>query len=71
MNMTYTFSANAQRLRAQESHEGEVHCASCTHTVKARVTGGGRRPFVVPGQKCPRCQGSLDAAYILAPAKAA
>lgn len=42
-----------------------VHCPMCTHTVDADIVQLGRRVFVKPGQKCPRCSGSLDASYIL------
>jgi uncharacterized protein (UPF0212 family) len=46
-------------------HKGAVHCPICTHTVDADVVQVGRRLMVKPGQKCPRCSSSLDAAYIL------
>lgn len=42
-----------------------VHCPICTHTVEARVITTRKRSFVKPGQKCPRCNSSLDAAYVL------
>jgi uncharacterized protein (UPF0212 family) len=45
--------------------QGSVHCPMCTHNVDAVVVSSGRRAHVKPGQKCPRCSGSLDAAYIL------
>ncbi len=45
--------------------KGAVHCPSCTHNVEADVVHQGRRFFVKPGQKCPRCSSTLDAAYIL------
>jgi uncharacterized protein (UPF0212 family) len=45
--------------------KGAVHCPMCTHTVDAEVVQFGRRTYVQPGQKCPRCASSLDAAYIL------
>ncbi len=44
---------------------GKVYCPSCTHTVDARVVQTPRRAVVEPGQRCPRCSGSLDAGYIL------
>ena len=50
---------------------GKVYCPICTHTVDALVTTNARHPFVVLGQKCPRCKGSLDAGYIMVPARAA
>lgn len=47
-----------------------VYCTLCTRTVDAIVTVvtntiGKRRLGVKPGQKCSRCGGSLDAAYVL------
>jgi uncharacterized protein (UPF0212 family) len=45
--------------------KGYVHCPICTHTVEAQVVSGGRYPIVRPGQKCPRCNSTLDAAYVL------
>jgi hypothetical protein len=49
---------------------GPVYCPACTHTVTAKVVIARRRGFpmsawTVPGQKCDRCQGSLDAAVVL------
>lgn len=44
---------------------GAVHCPICTHTVSAEVVHAGKRLFIRPGQKCPRCSSTLDAAYIL------
>lgn len=47
------------------THMGAVHCPMCTHNVEAEVVQTGRRMIVKPGQKCARCSGNLDAAYIL------
>lgn len=44
---------------------GAVHCPICTHSVAADLAQQGRRMFIKPGQKCPRCSSTLDAAYIL------
>ncbi len=44
---------------------GAVHCPMCTHSVEAAIVHQGRRMFIKPGQKCPRCSSTLDAAYIL------
>ena len=44
---------------------GKVYCPSCTHAVDARVVQKPRRAVVEPGQRCPRCSGSLDASHIL------
>ncbi len=43
---------------------GKVYCPICTHTVEAELERGENRIQVRPGQKCPRCAGSLDAGYI-------
>jgi len=48
-----------------------VHCPICTHTVEALVVTAGQRKFVQAGQKCPRCQASLDAAYVISYGRAA
>lgn len=50
---------------------GAVHCPICTHTVEARVVMSRKRSQVKPGQKCPRCSSSLDAAYVLGFGRAA
>lgn len=47
-----------------------VYCPACTHTVEAKSVSVYRRGYrithaTVPGQKCPRCGGSLDAAVVL------
>jgi len=49
---------------------GPVYCPACSHTVDAKVVSVRRRGFppsawTVPGQKCKRCTGSLDAAVVL------
>jgi transposase-like protein len=51
--------------------KGTVHCPICTHTVEAEVISTRRRAFSKPGQKCPRCSATLDAAYVLRFEKAA
>ena len=48
-----------------------VYCLICTHTVDAEIVPMGRRLFVRPGQKCPRCSSSLDAAYVAVERRAA
>jgi uncharacterized protein (UPF0212 family) len=45
--------------------KGSVYCFTCTHNVEAELIPAGRRTLVRPGQKCPRCSGSLDAAYVV------
>ena len=47
-----------------------AYCPACTHVVEARVVSSQRRGYrlthtTVPGQKCSRCSGSLDAAVVL------
>ena len=50
---------------------GRVHCPMCTHTVDAQLEQHRRYSVVKPGQKCPRCGGSLDAGWIVGVLKAA
>jgi uncharacterized protein (UPF0212 family) len=48
---------------------GKVYCTLCTRTVEAEVVSAESRrsPLrVAPGQKCPRCSASLDAAFVIA-----
>ena len=67
-NLTRNKAAETATLA--EVRPSKVYCTLCTRTVDASVTVGsnmlGRRQLrVVAGQKCPRCSGSLDAAYVL------
>lgn len=60
----------ATAVKARPSLAVKVYCTLCTRTVEAvvRLTTsivGKRRLAVAPGQKCPHCTGSLDAAYVL------
>ncbi len=43
----------------------QVQCPICTHSVPADAGANGRRLMVLRGQKCRRCQASLDAAAVL------
>jgi hypothetical protein len=43
----------------------QVYCPICTHTVEAEAGLEGKRPTVVPGQKCSRCASSLDAGLVI------
>jgi len=49
---------------------GMVYCTLCTRTVGAEITvqqdarSRKARLRVAPGQKCPRCSASLDAAFV-------
>lgn len=57
--------------RAWKETNGEVHCPICTRTVEAVVLVSGKSAKVKPGQRCPRCHSSLDAAWVVMQAKAA
>jgi len=48
-----------------------VHCPICTHNVPASIEVVKKRIRVVPGQKCLRCQSTLDAAVVLPQLQAA
>jgi uncharacterized protein (UPF0212 family) len=60
---------NSNKVQMKNSitaeYSASVHCPMCTHTVHATVSAHGRSVRVKPGQKCPRCSSSLDAAYVL------
>jgi hypothetical protein len=58
---------------AAKTQPGKVYCPICTHTVDAEIQfpPQHRRAIVKPGQKCPRCSGSLDAGYIFTVGRAA
>jgi hypothetical protein len=45
--------------------EGFAHCPMCTHTVPAQILTARKGAWVKPGQKCSRCNGTLDAAYVI------
>ena len=53
-----------QMLTKQE-FKGSVHCPICTHNVEADVVMVRKATYAKPGQKCPRCSASLDAAYVM------
>ena len=61
--------ANMAALLERKLVTGRVYCPICTHTVEADLMpverGLTRTMKVLPGQKCGRCSGLLDAAYIL------
>ena len=44
---------------------GMAHCPICTHTVPAELDLRGKRARVAEGQRCPRCQSSLEVAVIV------
>ena len=58
-------------LEMEKVTRGQVHCPICTHTVAADIDIIRKRPRVVPGQKCPRCASTLDAAFVLEVLRAA
>ena len=60
--MTTTVMKPRTTLRA---FKGTVFCPMCTHTVPATVLSAGRAAKVAPGQKCPRCNSTLDAGSVL------
>jgi hypothetical protein len=43
----------------------QVYCPICTHTVEAEAGLEGKKPTVVPGQKCSRCASALDAGLVI------
>jgi hypothetical protein len=45
--------------------KGWAYCPICTHVVETPVVAAGRRTLVKPGQKCPRCSSSLEAASVV------
>jgi hypothetical protein len=51
--------------------KGSVYCYMCTHTVEADIVTAGRIVRVKPGQKCPRCSGSLDSGSVVRLSQAA
>lgn len=45
---------------------GILYCPICTRYVDGEVVRNGKKKaVVVPGQKCPRCSSSLDAATVV------
>ena len=52
-------------LPTPRESKGFAYCPICTHTVEAQVILSGKRAWVKPGQKCPRCRSSLEAASVL------
>ncbi len=51
-------------VTAKKEARGFAYCPICTHTVEAQVVLAGKMAFVKPGQKCPRCSSSLEAAVV-------
>ncbi len=52
-------------LPTQREAKGFAYCPICTHTVETRVVLAGKRAWVKPGEKCPRCGSRLEAAAVL------
>ena len=46
-------------------HVGAVFCPICTHTVPGTVLVKGRALRVKPGQRCSRCNSSLDPGVVV------
>jgi hypothetical protein len=42
-----------------------VFCPICTHTVPAELDLRGKRAQVAAGERCPRCQATLEVAVIM------
>jgi len=55
----------AKQFNDTSSPTDLVHCPICTHNVPARTEVVKRMARVIPGQKCPRCQSTLDVAVVL------
>lgn len=50
---------------APKEAKGWAYCPICTHTVRAQVVLAGKRAWVKPGQRCPRCSAPLEVAAVL------
>ncbi len=62
--------ATALKALKEKMIRSKVYCTLCTRTVEAQVglttsVVGRRRLVASPGQKCPRCEAPLDAAFVL------
>ena len=53
------------KILVQRGLPGQAHCPICTHTVSANIDIIGKRVRVAPGQRCPRCTATLDAAMVV------
>lgn len=49
----------------KKESRGWAYCPICTHTVETQVVLAGKRVYVKPGQRCPRCSSPLEAASVL------
>ncbi len=45
--------------------KGWAYCPICTRTVETQVVLAGKRAYVKPGQRCPRCSSPLEVASVL------
>jgi hypothetical protein len=52
-------------LRIETHALGQVFCPICTRTVPAELDLRGKRAQVAVGERCPRCQSSLEVAVIV------
>ena len=57
---------NLTDMKQNKVVSGPVHCPICTHNVPAHIVVAPRKVYAKPGQRCPRCGASLDAAFVLA-----
>ncbi len=51
--------------RPQQESKGWAYCPICTHTVETQVILSGKKMYVKPGQRCPRCGSALEAASVV------
>lgn len=51
--------------KSQPAQVAVLYCPICTRYVDGRVQRAARKLEVVPGQRCPRCASSLDAAMVV------
>jgi uncharacterized protein (UPF0212 family) len=52
-------------IPSKREFKGWAYCPICTHTVETAVISAGRKVYVKPGQKCPRCSSALEAASVV------
>ncbi len=57
--------AKVMSIPERKEAKGLAYCPICTHTVEATVVYGGRKAYVKPGTKCPRCASSLEAGVVI------
>ena len=65
MTLVESSARAAEKAGMLQEAVGLVHCPMCSHRVEAIVQTAGRSTRVKPGQRCPRCKTSIDAASVL------